>query len=184
MPENILLWVTKLIHPRLPSETIFSHLMKWTTCVLVRNPSTSRQKNTGSRLSYESSVEITLFFLVLSLDSLSKILTEVDLFQEWKNKSINSPRPRLWRAAARLLQEGAGLAGHQEEPLNGSGWMCLLCAYQFFLTWCDRLNCDLQRDCCLIQGTCKYVSLCGKGDSHCRLSQACSSADINIGGLS
>ena len=73
VPESILLWVTKLIHLGLPSETISSHLTKWTTCLLVRNPSTSRQRNTGSRLSYEFSVEITLFFSALFWISIEDI---------------------------------------------------------------------------------------------------------------
>ena len=63
---------------------------------------------------------------MLSFESLLKILTEVDLFQEWKNKSINSPRPGIWRAAARVLQEDAGLSGYQEVPLDTSGYACCM----------------------------------------------------------
>ena len=75
---------------------------------------------------------------MLSLKSLLKILTEVDLFQEWKNKSTNSPRPRLWRAAAQLLQEDAGLSGHQEVPLDRSGCVCCMstsCSLHGVIDW-------------------------------------------------
>ena len=36
VPENILLWITKLIQAGLLSETIFSHFVKWTLCLLMR----------------------------------------------------------------------------------------------------------------------------------------------------
>ena len=120
---------------------------------------------------------------MLSLKSLLKILTEVDLFQEWKNKSTNSPRPRLWRAAAQLLQEDAGLSGHQEVPLDRSGCVCCMstsCSLHGVIDWTMTSRETAARS----WEPVNTWACVAKGNSHCRLSQACSSTDINIGRLS
>lgn len=133
-------------------------------------PFNTREEH-GSRLSYESSVEITLFFSAVSWISIEDIDWS-DLFQEWKNKSINSPRPRLWELLPGCSRRAQGWLGIRRS-LSGWKWMDVFMCLPVLphMMWSTELW--PPEDCCLIQEPVNTWACVAKG-LHCRLCQACS----------